>query len=894
MKGVLRRLRWLADRRRKEAELREELAFHLAQEREERQAEGLSEEDARAAAHRDFGSVALVAEDTAATWGWPRLEQVAHDVRYGVRALSRTPGFAVVAVLTLALGIGANTAIFSVVHSVLLKPLPYARADEIHSVQVVIPDRRDQFASLPVTVQAYLQWRKSTTVFSAIAALRPWECNVTSGDEPEHLGGARVSANFFSFLGVPVARGRDFSADDDQPGNERVVVISDALWRRRYGSDPGVIGKNIVINAEDHIVIGVASPSLIMPAGTQLHALLPFASRIDIWKPLAPTVRELKNESWDHGILVRAPDGANVDQGGRQLAGILNDIAHAQMPNLKTDLVIELVPMREIFAGRVRLQLVLVFGAAALLLLIACANIANLFLARTASRAGEFATRIALGAGRGRILSQTLTETLLIALAGGAAGAVIARYGAAALASYGPADVKLLADSYLNLQVFAFATVASLVTGCICGIVPAWHTQRHNAAADLREGARTSIGGGRSARARQMLVGVEMALGTTLLVSAGLLLHSFVKVMGADRGYQVERVMAVDLSLFGERYSSAQGRVAFYRKVAANVRALPGVLAAGAISDLPAVAASTGASRTILYPSDTNFGRVALARPVAMIRGITAGYFAASGTALRAGRLLADDERLLAAVVSEALARRMWPDEPIANIVGHQFRQDGNVSGPLVTIVGVVEDARAGGVDREPLPTIYRPHGQWASGPMTLIVKTVQEPTSLAPAVRAEIRRLDPNLAIPAVRTMREIVSSTVAQRRFQLVLTSLFALVALLLSAVGLYGVVSYAVACRTRDIGLRMALGAVKRDVMRWVFSHGMRPVVVGLAVGLGASIAIARTLRSLLFGVAPVDPLSIGGVILVLLLTSGLACYLPARRAAALDPIAALRHD
>ena len=293
-----------------------------------------------------------------------------------------------------------------------------------------------------------------------------------------------------------------------------------------------------------------------------------------------------------------------------------------------------------------------------------------------------------------------------------------------------------------------------------------------------------------------------------------------------------------------------------------------------------------------MYESDTSMQRVMLARPVAMIRSVTAGYFAASGTALRAGRLLADDEPDLAAVISEALARRLWPQDPLTTIVGRRIRHDSRA--PLMTIVGVVEDARGGGVDREPLPTIYRPHGQWASGPMTLVVKSAQDPAAIAPAVRAAIRSMDPNLPISAIRTMREIVSSTVAERRFQLVLTSLFAVVALILSAVGLYGVVSYAVACRTRDIGLRMALGALRIDVMRWVFAHGMRPVLVGLVAGLAATIAIAWTLRSLLFGITPADPLSIGGVVLVLLLTSGLACYLPARRAAALDPMLALRHE
>jgi predicted permease len=350
--------------------------------------------------------------------------------------------------------------------------------------------------------------------------------------------------------------------------------------------------------------------------------------------------------------------------------------------------------------------------------------------------------------------------------------------------------------------------------------------------------------------------------------------------------------MAVDLSLSGERYAKADARVAFYRDLAEHVRTVPGVVAAGAVSDLPAVAGFTGASRAVLYESDTSLQRVLLARPVAMIRSVTSGYFATSGTTLRAGRFLADEEPNLAIVISESLARWLWPDDPLAAVVGRRIRHDSRQ--PLMTIVGIVENARTGSLDREAPPVIYRPHGQWASGPMTLVVKTAQDPAALAASVRREIRAMDANLPIPAMRTMREIVSSTIAQRRFQLVLTSLFALVALLLSAIGLYGVVSYAVTCRTRDIGLRMALGALQTDVMRWVFTYGMRPVFVGLIVGLAAAIAIAAAVRSVLFGITPADPLSIAGVVVVMIVTSAAACFVPARRAAALDPVIALRHE
>lgn len=886
-------LRFVPVRHRRSDETAQELEAHLDLLAARYEESGLAPGEARLAARRQLGNVTLVREDIYRMNSVRWLEVLRADLRSAFRLMARNRGFAAAVIVTLALGIGVNTAIVSVAYSVLVKPLPYAQPDQLYSVEVVVPERREQIPSLPPTVQTYVEWRNTPTAFSSMGALTPWEASITGDGEAERLGGARVSANFFALLGVAMANGRAFSAEEEQPGKQQVVVISDALWRRRFGADPALVGKTVVINGESHTVVGVAPASLLMPTGTRMHSLLPFAPRIDIWKPITVTPSTLNNESWDHGVLARLPAGASLEQGRQQLETILTERARIQMPRVRTQIVIQLVPIRDIYAGKVRLRLLLVLAASALLLLTACASIANVFLANVASRSNEFATRIALGAGRARILSQTLTETILLAVLGGAIGAGLAAFGVSVLASLGPDDLRLMAETSVNVPLLVVAMIVSVLTGVVCGIVPAWQAFRSDPGVDLQEAARTSLGGRRAGRSRQVLVGVEMALATILLASAGLLLHSFVKVMNTDRGYDVERVLTADLSLFGQRYAKAPGRVAFYGELVDNVRGLPGVLAAGAINNLPAVSASDGASRTIFHSTDRDFQGLLLQRPVAMIRSVTPGYFSASGNALLAGRFLTDNEPTQVAVISASLAARLWPGQPAAAIVGHQFRQ-GDISTPLITIAGVAAEARPSGLDREPPPAIYRPYPQWASGPMTLVVRTAGEPAALALAVRSEIRKLDPNLPVAGLRTMREIVSAGVAQRRFQVTLTSLFALVALLLGAVGVYGVVSCAVACRTRDIGLRIALGALRGDVMRWVFASGMRPVLIGLGIGLAGTIAIARALRGVLFGITPTDPLSLTIVVAVLLITSGFACYLPARRAASLDPITALRHD
>jgi putative ABC transport system permease protein len=863
-----------------------ELQFHLEMEMAENIRRGMSEEEARRAALLSFGGVERTKEDYRDTARFRRLEDFWQDARYGARMLLKTPGFTAAAALTLALGIGANTAVFSVVYATLLKPLPYPEAERIYAVEILLPERSLSFAG---RVQDYLEWRKADTAFSSIAALQTAGWNLTGNGEPERIGGARVSVNFFEFLGSAPALGRGFASAEESPGADSVVVISDSLWRRRYGADPGLVGRTIELNGHNHLVVGIASPSLLVPTGTQLHSTLSFAPRIDIWKPLAPAPAELEGENFNTGLLLRLKANESAEHGRQQLESFYRDYIRKVAPDAKITITPRLAPIREIYSGKFRLRLLLVFAASALLLLIACATLSNMLLARITVRSGEFAIRTALGAGRIRLLAQVMTESAMLAVAGGFVGIAVAYSTAGMLAAYDPTAENLLGGSPLKLPVLLFAMLTAFLTSMISGAVPAWRASRADAAQAIKEGS-LSVSGGRAARFQFGLVSVQIALGTALLASAGLLLHSFVRLARADRGYEVERTLALDLALPGASYSTKEQRVAFFRLLTENIRGLPGVEAVGAISELPAMGVS--GSQAIFYQTDNDFQSVVLQRPAAGQRSVSSGYFSASLTPLKAGRFFTEQDQTPVAVISESLVKRLWPNDPLNNVIGRAIRE-GGVQGPLVVIVGVVGDVRRGSVEGELPPQLYRPHHQRDSGGMSVVVRTSGEPAALAPSLRSEVGKLAPNLPIRTVRPMKEIVSTSIAQRRFEMLLTSAFAVISLLLGVIGVYGVVSYSVANRTRDIALRMALGATPREMIRWVLAHGLRPVFIGAFAGLLGAVAIATSLRSLLFAVEPTDPLALVTVALILLCASLLACYLPARRASGLNPADLLRN-
>jgi predicted permease len=895
MNTIFRRLIYFLRRSRYETDLREEIETHRALRQDALERGGLAPDDATHASRKAMGNVTLAVEDARDAWVVRALDEVWQDTRIALRVLRKSPSFAFAAVGTLALSIGANTAIFSVAYAALLKPLPYPNAHELVAISMQVPSLQTRFPTLATRPADFEELRRSNGVFSEMAAIRDRNFNLTGRGEPERLYGARVSANLFPLLGVQPALGRTFLPEEDAPGREGVVVISHDLWTRRFGGDPDVINRALSLDGQPHLVVGVMPKGFLFPTGKQLHPQIELGPRIDVWRPAAFEQGELRDElvgfSW--GIVGRLKPGiahpvaqANLDV----IARGIGERLRTKVPSLDDfELRTLITPMRDVYFGGMHQGLVMLMGAVGLLLVIGCVNLVNLLLARLTSRSRELAARAALGAPRSRLIRQVLTESVVVAMLGGIVGLPIAAWSTRVLVWLGSSELSATQATWLNVPVLLFALAMVLVAGLAVGLLPAIEMARGRLYDSINDGGRGMTTGKRSAHLRRALVMSEVALCTALLVVAGLLLRSFANLLSVDRGFEVERVLSLDLSLAPERYQGTE-RVAFYRDLLDNLRALPGVASAGAISILPLTSESEGNTFLIYLDSDTE---ARLDRPIAHSRAVTPGYFTAMGIPLQTGRFLEAEEPASHVVVSERLARDLWPDESLASVVGRRIKIN-EVTDEPATVVGVVGDVRVARLDREPTPALYVPHMRSRARAMTVVIRTHQDPEPLAAAVRAQVWKRDNSIPVERIRTMREIMSASVAPRRFQTALVLLFALLALGLALIGVYGVTSYAVTRQTREFGVRFALGAQRWDLLRAVLSQHLRPVAAGLLLGLVLAWTASTTMRSFLFGVAPLDPIVLGIVCAVLAITAAIACYGPARRASRIDPVIALRHD
>ena len=812
------------------------------------------------------------------------MDALLNDLRYAFRSLGRTPGFTAAAILTLAIGIGANTAIFSIVDHVILRPLVYDDPDRLYVVHEVVPKLTHIAPAIPVSANHFVEWKRHTSAFEDMALLGSVSLNLTGAGEPEQLLAARASAELFPMLGVEAQIGRVFLPEEDQVGRDRVVVLDDALWRRRFAADRGIVGRAITLNGEPYMVVGVLRADFRFPKFADLYAMTTYQGRPEIWKPFALTQSQAQSEDFSFSAIVRVKEtsshAAAFDQINRVQATVSKQFPGA-------DLQAIMVPLDEQITGRSKAGLQLLLGAVGVVLLIGCVNITNLLLARSTQRRREIAVRSAIGASASRLLRQALAESTTLAVAGTVVGLVFARVVLQAVLAYAPIDLPRMDEVRLDARVFAFMAVIAALTSLACGLLPAWHFAKGDPHDAMKSISRSATSGRAAGRLRSALVASEVALSAICLVAAGLLLHSFVKLVNVDPGFRSERVVTVDLSLPDVRYPSPPKRVEFYRLLLSEVTALPGIVSAGITNGLP-VTADGGRSSILVQGINLPL----IERPIADIRYVNPDFFTTMGIGLRAGAYLSESDREgRTAVISASLAERAWPDQ---QPIGKHF-QIGGPQAPMYEVVGVVDDVRGASLSGSlQFPTVYVPYWRRAFNDVSIAVKTTGDPAAAYALVRQTIRRLDSELPIPAMRTMDDVVMESVAPRQFQMRLVMLFCNVALLLAGQGVYGVVSYSVAQRTNELGLRMALGATPRTVARNVLRQAMLPVAVGLGAGLIMAVGAGRVVRAMLFDVSPLDPITLMSESFVLLTVGALACYVPARRAMRVDPLTALRTE
>ncbi len=803
------------------------------------------------------------------------METLLKDIRYGIRMLTKKPGFTLVAVITLALGIGANAAIFSVVNAVLLRPLPYKEPGRL---MLIRETKLPQFPEFSVSPGNFLDWKAQNTVFERLVAMNGSSFNLIGTGDPERLRGTLVTDGFFATFGATPQLGRDFLPEEDQPGRNFVVVLSNGFWQRRFGGDPKIVNQTITLNGQSYTVIGV------MPASFR------YGGRdVDLWTPIAFTAQQAQNHGGHYlQVVGRLKPGVSVEQARTEMVAIAGRLA-TQYPDANTGWSVKLGPMLEFAVRDIKPALLVLLAAVAFVLLIACANVANLLLARAAGRQKEIAIRTAMGAGRWRIVRQLLTESVLLSLTGGLVGLLLAKWGMDLLLKLAPQNLPRMSDVSLDGRALGFTAAITLLTGIVFGLVPALQSSKPNLNEVMKDAGRGSTEGGRRQLIRSSLVVLEVASALVLLVGAGLMIKSFWKLQQVDPGFKPDNALTASVTLPRRKYPEADKQAAFFKQLIENVATLPGVKAVGAGNVIP------------LSDDDYVLGFVIDGRPPlppgssqsTNYYAVSADYFKAMGIPLLRGRVFTDQDTkdtTRVAVINETMAKKFFPDE---DPIGKRIHV---TNGPTTfrEIVGIVGDVKHYGLDQTTTLQTYEPYMQRPDTYMSLVVRTAGDPTSLSSAIRNEVLKLDKEQPVSTITTLDKLVSTSIAQQKFSMLLLGVFAAVAMLLAAIGIYGVLSYAVTQRTHEIGIRMALGAGRRDVLRLVVGHGMILAGIGVALGLGAAFLLTRLMSTLLFNVNATDPLTFGVIALLLASIALLACWIPARRATKVDPMIALRYE
>jgi putative ABC transport system permease protein len=799
------------------------------------------------------------------------LAQVLTDMRYGTRQLLKAPGFTIVAILTLAVGIGATSAIFSVLNGVMLRPLPYPEPERIVRVMEVLP----QYGRFAVAPANFLDWRDRNQVFERIGAYTVRNDTFMGREGPERIPQAFVSWDMFELLGVAPMLGRSFREDEDLPKQNNVIVISHGMWQRRFGSDPHILGRPISLGDAPVTIVGV------MPAGFY------FAGRTtEFWRPLALDPTNAGRGGHYLAVIARLKQGVSLQQADSEMRGIATQLAK-QYPNTNADESADTVRLHDLIVGPIRPMLLTLFAAVGMVVLIACANVAHLLLVRASVRERELAIRTAMGAGRSRLVLQMIAESLVLALAGGAAGVLLAYLAIAPIQTLGATSLPRVADITLDRNVLAFAFAVTIATGFVFGLAPAWQAARGGVGAVLKDSGRST--GARGHRMRGLLLVAEVALSLVLLVGAALLIRSFARLTNVDPGFAPGHVLSFQVMLPEAAYPDSPRRAAFFDRLLERLRGTPGVQAAGMIQTLPILddymLSFSIQGRPPAAPGHELSANYRVASP---------GYFESLSIPVRRGRAFtAHDDTArspMVAVIVEAFAQRHFPGE---DPIGRGL-DIGNGTDGFYEIVGVVGSVRHEGLDSSPRPTMYIPYKHEPFGAMVMMVRTHGDPAQFAGTARQLVREIDPSLPAFGIAPLSNVITQSVAPRRFSMLLLGIFALVALFLAAVGLYGVVAYAVSRRTQEIGLRMAIGAQLSDVLRLVLGSGLKLAIIGVAIGIGGALALSSYVETMLFDIGRFDTPSYIATAAVLLGVSAVACYVPARRAMRVDPLVALRAE